>query len=94
MEHLAKPITAPFAAKKCNLSLDEATHALEMLTEIHVNHPTDVMLDEDKPVRMYSLDSGEWVLYTLMILKTARLMDENQQHYFNYRGSYNNLWIQ
>lgn len=94
MEHLSKPITAPFAAKKCNLSLDEATQALEMLTEIHVNHPTDVMLDEDKPVRMYSLDSGEWVLYTLMILKIARLMDENQQHYFNYRGSYNNLWIQ
>jgi len=33
-------------------------------------------------------------MYTLMILKTARLMHENLQHYFNYRGSYNNLWIQ
>ena len=67
--------------------------ALELLTEIHVDHPTEVMLDEDSPVRMYSLDSGEWVMYALMILKTARLMEENQQHYFNYRGSYNNLWI-
>lgn len=22
------------------------------------------------------------------------IIDENKQHYFNYRGSYNNLWIQ
>ncbi len=94
MEHLSKPVTAPYVARKCDISLEDAVEALERLTEIHVNYPTDVMIDEDKPVRMYSLDSGEWVLYTLMILKIARLMDENQQHYFNYRGSYNNLWIQ
>lgn len=93
-ENMSKPITAPYAAKKCNISPEKAAAALEMLTEIHVAHPTEVMLDEDSPVRMYSLDSGEWVMYTLMILKTARLMEENQQHYFNYRGSYNNLWIQ
>ena len=93
-ENMTKPITAAYAAKKCNISLDEAAEALELLTKIHINYPTDVMLDEDKPVRMYSLDSGEWVMYTLMILKIARLMDENQQHYFNYRGSFNNLWIQ
>ncbi len=93
-ENMSKPVTAPFVAKKCGIALDEAEEALELLAKIHVNHPTDVMLDEDKPVRMYSLDSGEWVMYTLMILKTARLMDENKQHYFNYRGSYNNLWIQ
>ena len=64
-----------------------------MLTEIHVNHIKEVMLDEDKPIRMYSLDSGEFVMYALMIFKTARLMDENKQHCFNYRGSYNNLWL-
>ena len=93
-ENMSKPITAPYAAKKCNISPEKAAAALEMLTEIHVAHPTEVMLDEDSPVRMYSLDSGEWVMYTLMILKTARLMEENQQHYFNYRGSHNNLWIQ
>lgn len=93
IENMTKPVTAPFAAKKCDISLDEATEALELLTKIHINHPTDIMLDEDKPIRMYSLDSGEWVMYTLMILKIARLMDENEQHYFNYRGSYNNLWI-
>ena len=93
-ENMSKPITAPYAAKKCNISPEKAAAALEMLTEIHVAHPTEVMLDEDSPGRMYSLDSGEWVMYTLMILKTARLMEENQQHYFNYRGSYNNLWIQ
>ena len=93
-ENMSKPITAPYAAKKCNISPEKAATALEMLTEIHVAHPTEVMLDEDSPVRMYSLDSGEWVMYTLMILKTARLMEENQQHYFNYRGSHNNLWIQ
>ena len=93
-ENMSKPITAPYAAKKCNISPEKAAAALEMLTEIHVAHPTEVMLDEGSPVRMYSLDSGEWVMYTLMILKTARLMEENQQHYFNYRGSHNNLWIQ
>jgi len=93
-EHITEYVTAPYAAKKCGLSLDEAAEALELLTEIHINHVKDVMLDADNPVRMYSLDSGEWFMYTLMILKTARLMHENLQHYFNYRGSYNNLWIQ
>ena len=51
------------------------------------------MLDEESSVRMYSLFSDEFFMYALMILKTARLMDENKQHYFNYRGPYNNLWI-
>lgn len=92
-EHLTEYLTVSYAAKKCGISLDEAAEALEMLTEIHVNHSKEVMLDEDKPIRMYSLDSGEFVMYTLMILKIARLMDENLQHYFNYRGSYNNLWL-
>ena len=94
MENMAKPITAPYAAKKCDISSDEAAEALELLTEIHVNHPTDVMLDENNSVRMYALNSDECIMYVLMILKTARLIDENKQHYFNYRGSYNNLWIQ
>jgi len=94
MENMTKPITAPYAAKQCNISADEATEALELLTEIHVNHPTDVMLDENNFVRMYALNSDESIMYVLMILKTARLIDENEQHYFNYRGSYNNLWIQ
>ncbi len=94
IENMTKPITASYVAKKCDISFDDATDALELLTEIHINHFTDVMLDEDNPVRMYSLNSDECVMYTLMILKTARLMDENEQHYFNYRGSYNNLWIQ
>lgn len=93
-EHMTKPVTAPYVAKKCDISVDEAMEALELLTEIHINHPTDVMLDEDKPVRMYSLNSDEFFMYTLMVLKIARLMDENKQHYYNYRGSYNNLWIQ
>jgi len=94
MENMTKPITASYVAKKCDISLDEATQALEMLTEIHVNHPTDVMLDENNSVRTYTLNSDEAIMYVLMILKTARLIDENEQHYFNYRGSYNNLWIQ
>ena len=94
MENMTKPITAPYAAKKCDISPDEAVEALELLTEIHVNHPTDVMLDENNSVRMYTLNSDESIMYVLMILKTARLIDENEQHYFNYRGSYNNLWIQ
>ena len=94
MENMTKPITAPYAAKKCDISTDEAVEALELLTEIHVNHPTDVMLDENNSVRMYALNSDECIMYILMILKTARLIDENEQHYFNYRGSYNNLWIQ
>lgn len=93
-ENIGKPITASYAAKKCDMSADEVSDALELLTKIHINHPTDVMLDEDQSVRMYSLDSGEWVMYALMILKIARLMDENKQHYFNYRGSHNNLWMQ
>ena len=94
MENMTKPITASYVAKKCDISLDEAAQALELLTEIHVNHPTDVMLDENNSVRMYALNSDESIMYVLMILKTARLIDENKQHYFNYRGSYNNLWIQ
>ena len=94
MENMAKPITAPYAAKQCDISSDEAAEALELLTEIHVNHPTDVMLDENNSVRMYALNSDECIMYVLMILKTARLIEENKQHYFNYRGSYNNLWIQ
>ena len=93
-EHMTEYVTAAYVAKRCDISTEEAADALEQLTGIHVNHVTDVMLDEEKPVRMYSLDSGEWVMYTLMILKTARLMDENVQHYFNYRGSYNNMWLQ
>lgn len=93
IENMPKYVTSPYAAKKCGIPLEDAAEALELLCEIHVNHLTDVMLDEDNPVRMYTLDSGEWVMYVLMILKTARLMDENQQHYFNYRGSYNNLWL-
>lgn len=64
-----------------------------MLTEIHINYLTEVMLDEESSIRMYSLFSDEFFMYALMILKTARLMDENKQHYFNYRGPYNNLWI-
>ena len=94
MDNMTKPITAPYAAKKCDISPDEAALALEMLTEIHVNHLTEVMLDENNSVRMYTLNSDECIMYMLMILKTARLIDENKQHYFNYRGSYNNLWIQ
>ena len=94
MDNMTQPITAPFVAKKCNISLEQAAQALEWLTEIHVNHFTDVMLDEAQSVRMYSLYSDEWIMCTLMLLKIARLMDENKQHYFNYRGSYNNLWIQ
>ena len=94
MDNMTKPITAPYAAKKCDISPDEAALALEMLTEIHVNHLTEVMLDENNSVRMYALNSDECIMYVLMILKTARLIDENKQHYFNYRGSYNNLWIQ
>ena len=94
MENMTKPVTAPYVAKKCDISLEEAAQALELLTEIHVNHPTDVMLDENNSVRMYALNSDESIMYVLMILKTARLLDENEQHYFNYRGSYNNLWIQ
>lgn len=94
MENMPKPITAPYAAKKCDISPDEAARALEMLTEIHVNHPTDVMIDENNSIRMYALNSDEFIMYMLMILKIARLIDENKQHYFNYRGSYNNLWIQ
>ncbi len=94
MENMTQPITASYASKKCDISPYEAALALEMLTEIHVNRPTEVMLDEDNPVRMYTLNSDECIMYMLMILKTARLIDENEQHYFNYRGSYNNLWIQ
>ena len=94
MDNMTKPITAPYMAKKCDISIDEAALALDMLTEIHVNHLTEVMLDEKNSVRMYALNSDEYILYVLMILKTARLIDENKQHYFNYRGSYNNLWIQ
>lgn len=92
-EHLTEYLTAAYAAKKCGISSDEAEEALEMLTEIHINHVKEIMLDEANSIRMYLLDSGEWVMYTLMILKIARLMDENLQHYFNYRGSYNNLWL-
>ena len=92
-ENMTKPVTAPFVAKKCGISPDEAAEALEMLTEIHINYLTEVMLDEESSVRMYSLFSDEFFMYALMILKTARLMDENKQHYFNYRGPYNNLWI-
>ena len=94
MENMTKPITAPYAAKKCDISPDEAAQALEMLTEIYVNHPTNVMIDENNSIRMYALNSDECIMYMLMILKTARLIDENKQHYYNYRGSYNNLWIQ
>ena len=94
MENMTKPITASYVAKKCDISPDEAALALERLTEIHVNQPTDVMIDENNSVRMYALHSDECMMYMLMILKTARLIDENKQHYFNYRGSYNNLWIQ
>ena len=94
MDNMTKPLTAPYAAKKCDISPDEAAQALEMLTEIYVNHPTDVMIDENNSIRMYALNSDECIMYMLMILKTARLIDENEQHYFNYRGSYNNLWIQ
>ena len=94
MDNMNKPITAPYAAKKCDISPDEAALALEMLTEIHVNRLTEVMLDENNSVRMYALNSDEFIMYLLMILKTARLIDENKQNYFNYRGSYNNLWIQ
>ena len=64
------------------------------MTEIHINHSTDVMLDEDNSVRMYSLNSDEYLMYMLMVLKTARLMEENRQDYYNYKGSYNNLWMQ
>ena len=92
-DHMTEHLTAAYAAKKCDISVESAAEALEMLTEIHVNHVEEVMLDEDNPIRMYSLDSGEWVMFTLIVLKTARLMDENLQHYFNYRGSYNNLWL-
>ena len=92
-ENMTKPVTAPFVAKKCGISPDEAAEALEMLTEIHINYLTEVMLDEESSIRMYSLFSDEFFMYALMILKTARLMDENKQHYFNYRGPYNNLWI-
>ena len=94
MDNMNKPITAPYVAKKCDISPDEAAEALELLTEIHVKHLTEVMLDENNSVRMYALNSDECIMYVLMILKTARLIDENEQHYFNYRGSYNNLWIQ
>ena len=94
MDNMTKPLTAPYMAKKCDISPDEAAQALDMLTEIHVNQPTDVMIDENNSVRMYALNSDECIMYMLMILKTARLIDENEQHYFNYRGSYNNLWIQ
>ena len=94
MDNMTKPLTAPYVAKKCDISPDEAAQALDMLTEIHVNQPTDVMIDENNSVRMYALNSDECIMYMLMILKIARLIDENEQHYFNYRGSYNNLWIQ
>ncbi|MBE6642781.1 MAG: helix-turn-helix transcriptional regulator [Ruminococcaceae bacterium] len=93
MDNMTKPVTAPYVAKKCDISPEEAELALEMLTEIHVDHSTDVMLDENNSVRMYSLNSDECIMYILMILKTARLINENKQHYYNYRGSYNNLWI-
>ena len=93
-EHMTEYVTAAYVSKKCGLTSEEAAEALELLTEIHVNYVKEVMLDEDKPIHMYSLDSGEFVMFTLMILKIARLMDENRQHYFNYRGSYNNLWLQ
>lgn len=93
-EHLSQYVTAAYAAKRCELSLEEAAEALDLLTKIHVDHVTEVMIDEDSPARMYQLDSGEWVMYVLMVLKTARLIDEAQQHYFNYRGSYNDLWLQ
>ena len=94
VENMTKPITVPYVAKKCDISCDEAAEALELLTEIHVNHSTDVMLDEDNSVRMYSLNSDEYLMYMLMVLKTARLMEENRQDYYNYKGSYNNLWMQ
>ena len=63
MENMTKPITAPYAAKQCNVSPDEAAEALELLTEIHVNHHTDVMLDENNSVRMYALNSDEIIMY-------------------------------
>lgn len=94
IKHSTQPLTASYAAENVGISPDEAAEALELLTEIHLNYATDVMLEKEESVRTYGLDSGEWVMYTLMILKTARLMEENQHHYFNYRGSYHNLWIQ
>lgn len=92
-EHPTEFLTAAYASKKCGVSQEEASDVLEKLTEIHVNYLKDVMVDEDTPLKMYSLDSGEWVMYTLMLMKTAKLMADNKQHYFNYRGSYNNLWL-
>jgi len=91
--HPTEYLTAAYAAKKCGITVQEAADSLEKLTEIHVNHVTEVMVDEDTPLRMYALDSGEWVMYALMVLKTAKLMADYNQHYFNYRGSYNNLWL-
>ncbi|MBQ8186059.1 MAG: helix-turn-helix transcriptional regulator [Clostridia bacterium] len=92
-EHPTEFLTAAYASKKCGISREEAEDALEKLTEIHVNYPKAVMVDEDMPLKMYSLDSGEWVMYVLMILKTAKLMADHEQHYYNYRGSYNSLWM-
>lgn len=92
-EHPSEFLTAAYAAKKCGISQAEASDALGQLTGIHVNYEKEVMADEDMPLKMYSLDSGEWVMYVLMILKTARLIAEQKEHYYNYRGSYNNLWL-
>ena len=86
-------LTASYAAKKCGITREEAADALDKLAQIHVNCLKDVMMDEDEPLKIYTLDSGEWVMYVLMILKTAKLMADYQQHYYNYRGSYNNLWM-
>lgn len=93
-ENISQPITAQYVAKKCDISHEEAVEALELLTDIHINHSTDIMLDEDASVRMYSLNSDEYLMYTLMVCKIARMMDEHKQDYFNYKGSYNNLWLQ
>ena len=92
-EHPTEFLTAAYAAKKCGITREEADDALDKLTEIHVNYLKDVMVDEDMPLKMYSLDSGEWVMYVLMVLKTAKLIADHNQHYFNYRGSYNSLWL-
>lgn len=93
-EHMTENLTPSYAAKKCALSTEEAANALEMLKEIRVNDVQEVLLDEDNPTRIYSLGEGEWVMLALMILKTARLIEENQQHYFTYFGPCNQLWLQ
>ncbi len=85
MAESAKSFTTSFIASKCDMTIDEATAALQMLKKCTLVKPQIVKLD-DEPVTVWKKNGFHKMLFVYAIMSLAKKAYTAEDHYYCFRG--------